>query len=134
MEKSRQQHLLRWLRQQRLHGARSLRAASFFGFAGALVIIAQAWLLASLLQNLIVAQQPRGALLTDFILLLLCFALRAGLHYAREMAGYRAGVAIRRALREQVLDKLNDLGPAWLQSKPAGSRATLLLAAREGVG
>jgi len=127
MEKSRQQHLLRWLRQQRLHGARSLRAASLFGFAGALVIIAQAWLLASLLQNLIVAQQPRGALLTDFILLLLCFALRAGLHYAREMAGYRAGVAIRRALRKQVLDKLNDLGPAWVQGKPAGSWATLLL-------
>ncbi|MGK3129932.1 cysteine/glutathione ABC transporter permease/ATP-binding protein CydD [Pantoea sp. C8B4] len=127
MEKSRQQHLLRWLRQQRLHGASSLRAASLFGFAGALVIIAQAWLLASLLQNLIVAQQPRGALLTDFILLLFCFALRAGLHYAREMAGYRAGVAIRRALRKQVLDKLNDLGPAWVQGKPAGSWATLLL-------
>ena len=127
MEKSRQQHLLRWLRQQRLHGARSLRAASLFGFAGALVIIAQAWLLASLLQNLIVAQQLRGALLTDFILLLLCFVLRAVLHYAREMAGYRAGVAIRRALRQQVLDKLNDLGPAWVQGKPAGSWATLLL-------
>lgn len=127
MEKSRQQHLLRWLRQQRLHGASSLRAASLFGFAGALVIIAQAWLLASLLQNLIVAQQPRSALLTDFILLLLCFALRAGLHYAREMAGYRAGVTIRRALRKQVLDKLNDLGPAWVQGKPAGSWTTLLL-------
>ncbi|KJV46147.1 amino acid ABC transporter permease [Pantoea sp. BL1] len=127
MEKSRQQHLLRWLRQQRLHGASSLRAASLFGFAGALVIIAQAWSLASLLQNLIVAQQPRGALLTDFILLLFCFALRAGLHYAREMAGYRAGVAIRRALRKQVLDKLNELGPAWVQGKPAGSWATLLL-------
>ncbi|PJZ04884.1 cysteine/glutathione ABC transporter permease/ATP-binding protein CydD [Pantoea rodasii] len=127
MEKSRQQHLLRWLRQQRLHGGHALRAASLFGFAGALVIIAQAWLLASLLQNLIVAQQPRGTLLTDFMLLLLCFVLRAGLHYAREMAGYRAGVTIRRALRKQVLDRLNELGPAWIQGKPAGSWATLLL-------
>jgi len=127
MEKSRQQHILRWLRQQRKHGARGLRTASLLGFAGALVIIAQAWLLASLLQNLIVAQQPRGALLYEFILLLLCFILRAGLNYAREMAGYRAGVAIRRALRQQVLDRLNALGPAWIQGKPAGSWATLLL-------
>ncbi|MDF7647962.1 cysteine/glutathione ABC transporter permease/ATP-binding protein CydD [Erwiniaceae bacterium L1_54_3] len=127
MEKSRQQHILRWLRQQRKHGARGLRAASLLGFAGALVIIAQAWLLASLLQNLIVAQQPRGALLYEFILLLFCFILRAGLNYAREMAGYRAGVAIRRALRQQVLDRLNALGPAWIQGKPAGSWATLLL-------
>ena len=127
MEKSRQQHILRWLRQQRKHGARGLRTASLLGFAGALVIIAQAWLLASLLQNLIVAQQPRGALLYEFLLLLLCFILRAGLNYAREMAGYRAGVAIRRALRQQVLDRLNALGPAWIQGKPAGSWATLLL-------
>ncbi|MDI9222943.1 cysteine/glutathione ABC transporter permease/ATP-binding protein CydD [Pantoea sp. EA-12] len=127
MDKSRQQHLLRWLRQQRIHGARSLRAASLFGLAGALVIIVQAWLLASLLQNLIVAQQPRGSLLADFMLLLLCFVLRAGLNYAREMAGYQAGVAIRRALRQQVLDRLNALGPAWIQGKPAGSWATLLL-------
>ncbi|MGK3112314.1 heme ABC transporter permease/ATP-binding protein CydD [Candidatus Pantoea formicae] len=127
MEKSRQQHILRWLRQQRKHGARGLRAASLLGFAGALVIIAQAWLLASLLQNLIVAQQTRGALLYEFILLLFCFILRAGLNYAREMAGYRAGVAIRRALRQQVLDRLNALGPAWIQGKPAGSWATLLL-------
>lgn len=127
MNKSRQQELLRWLRQQRNHGARNLRAASLLGFAGALVIIAQAWLLASLLQNLLVAQQPRASLLTDFLLLLLCFVLRAGLHYAREMAGHRAGVAIRRALRQQVLDRLNVLGPAWIQGKPAGSWATLLL-------
>lgn len=127
MNKSRQQELLRWLRQQRHHGARHLRAASLFGFAGALVIIAQAWLLASLLQNLIVAQQPRATLLYEFLLLLLCFVLRAGLHYAREMAGHRAGVAIRRALRQQVLNRLDELGPAWIQGKPAGSWATLLL-------
>lgn len=127
MNKSRQQELLRWLRQQRHHGARNLRAASLLGFAGALVIIAQAWLLASLLQALIVAQQPRTALLTDFALLLLCFVLRAGLHFAREMAGHRAGTAIRLALRQQVLDRLNELGPAWIQGKPAGSWATLLL-------
>ena len=127
MNKSRQQELLRWLRQQRHHGARNLRAASLLGFAGALIIIAQAWLLASLLQALIVAQQPRTALLTDFALLLLCFVLRAGLHFAREMAGHRAGTAIRLALRQQVLDRLNELGPAWIQGKPAGSWTTLLL-------
>ncbi len=127
MNKSRQHELLRWLRQQRHYGAQNLRAASLLGFASALVIIAQAWLLASLLQNLIVMQQPRASLLFDFMLLLLCFILRAALHYAREMAGHRAGVAIRRALRQQVLQRLNELGPAWIQGKPAGSWATLLL-------
>lgn len=127
MNKSRQHELLRWLRQQRHHGARSLRLASLAGFAAALILIAQAWLLASLLQKLLVEQQSRAELVSDFLLLLLCFALRAALHYGREMAGFRAGVAIRRALRQQVLDRLNALGPAWIQGKPAGSWATLLL-------
>ncbi|BAN95805.1 cysteine ABC transporter permease/ATP-binding protein CydD [Plautia stali symbiont] len=72
-------------------------------------------------------QQPRAELVSDFLLLLLCFALRAALHYGREMAGFRSGVAIRRVLRQQVLDRLNALGPAWIQGKPAGSWATLLL-------
>lgn len=127
MNTSRQHDLLRWLRQQRHYGARSLRLASLYGCLGALVIIAQATLLASLLQNLIVLHTPRAALTADFLLLLLCFILRAGLNYAREVAGYRAGEAIRRGLRQQVLDRLEAAGPAWIQGKPAGSWSTLLL-------
>lgn len=126
MNKTRQQELIRWLRQQRA-GSRWLRLTSLFGLASALVIIAQAWLLAFLLQALIVEQRLRSELLLPFSLLLLCFALRALLNYAREAAGFRAGQAIRQALRQQVLDRLSDLGPAWIRGKPAGSWATLLL-------
>ena len=127
MNKTRQQELTRWLRQQRAYGGRWLRLTSLFGLASALVIIAQAWLLAFLLQALIVEQRPRADLLLPFALLLLCFALRAVLNYAREAAGFRAGQAIRHALRQQVLDRLSALGPAWIRGKPAGSWATLLL-------
>ncbi len=98
-----------------------------FGLASALVIIAQAWLMAFLLQALIVEQQLRSALLLPFALLLLCFVLRAVLNYAREIAGFCAGQAIRQALRQQVLDRLSALGPAGIRGKPAGSCATLLL-------
>lgn len=127
MNKTRQQELIRWLRQQRAFGSRWLRLTSLFGLASALVIIAQAWLLAFLLQALIVEQRLRSELLLPFSLLLLCFTLRALLNYAREAAGFRAGQAIRQALRQQVLDRLSDLGPAWIRGKPAGSWATLLL-------
>lgn len=127
MNKTRQQELTRWLRQQRAFGGRWLRLAMLFGLASALVIIAQAWLLAFLLQALIVGQQLRSELLLPFILLLLCFVLRAVFNYAREIAGFRAGQAIRQALRQQVLDRLSALGPAWIRGKPAGSWATLLL-------
>ena len=83
--------------------------------------------MATLLHQLIVSHQPRSALVAQFLLLLLCFLLRAGFNYGREMAGFRAGLAIRRALRRQLLDRLDALGPAWIQGKPAGSWSTLLL-------
>lgn len=127
MNKTRQQELNRWLRQQRSFGHRWLRLTTLLGLFSALMIIAQAWLMAFLLQSLIVEQQPRDDLLRLFLLLAGCFFLRALLNYAREIVGFRAGVAIRQGLRQQVLDRLTALGPAWIQGKPAGSWATLLL-------
>lgn len=127
MNKSRQKRLLGWLRQQRASGATALRLAALCGFASALVLIAQAWLMATLLQQLVVSDRPRSSLVTQFLLLLLCFLLRAGFNYGREMAGFRAGLAIRRALRRQLLDRIDALGPAWIQGRPAGSWSTLLL-------
>jgi ATP-binding cassette subfamily C protein CydD len=127
MNKLRQKRLLGWLRQQRASGATALRLAALCGFASALVLIAQAWLMATLLQQLVVSDRPRSSLVTQFLLLLFCFLLRAGFNYGREMAGFRAGLAIRRALRRQLLDRIDALGPAWIQGRPAGSWSTLLL-------
>ncbi|AIX50745.1 heme ABC transporter permease/ATP-binding protein CydD [Pantoea eucrina] len=127
MNRSRQKRLLSWLRQQRASGATALRLAALCGFASALVLIAQAWLMATLLQQLVVSDRPRSSLVTQFLLLLFCFLLRAGFNYGREMAGFRAGLAIRRALRRQLLDRIDALGPAWIQGRPAGSWSTLLL-------
>lgn len=127
MNKTRQQDLTRWLREQRRYGSRWLRLASLLGLCSAIAVLAQAWLLATLLQALIVEHRSRTQLVTLLALLFACFILRAGLNFCREQAGFRAGQAIRQALRRQVLDRLHELGPAWIQGKPAGSWATLLL-------
>ncbi|MBM7342373.1 heme ABC transporter permease/ATP-binding protein CydD [Pantoea coffeiphila] len=127
MNKTRQQQLTRWLKSQSVHGHRWLRLSSLLGTLSALLILAQAWFLASLLQALIIDHLPRETQRVDFILLLACFAARALLAWLREKAGFRAGQAIRLALRKRVLDRLTELGPAWIQGKPAGSWATLLL-------
>ena len=127
MNKTRQQQLTRWLKSQSVHGHRWLRLSSLLGTLSALLILAQAWFLASLLQALIIDHLPRETQRVDFILLLACFAARALLAWLREKAGFKAGQAIRLALRKRVLDRLTELGPAWIQGKPAGSWATLLL-------
>jgi len=127
MEKKRQQQLTRWLRQQRVHARPWTTLSTLLGLLSALLIIAQAWLLATLMDRLIIGQQPRAQWLPVMLLLLSCFAARALLSWLREQVGYRAGEKIRRTLRKQVLDRLQQLGPAWIQGKPAGSWATLLL-------
>ncbi|CAO97203.1 heme ABC transporter permease/ATP-binding protein CydD [Erwinia tasmaniensis] len=127
MNKTRQQLLTRWLKSQSVHGQLWLRLSFLLGILSTLLILAQAWLLATLLQALLVDQQPRNGLLAYFYMLLACFAGRALLAWLREKVGFKTGQAIRQALRKQVLDRLAHLGPAWIQGKPAGSWATLLM-------
>ncbi|MGM0514526.1 MAG: heme ABC transporter permease/ATP-binding protein CydD, partial [Pseudomonadota bacterium] len=55
------------------------------------------------------------------------FALRAFLSWLRERVGFICGQVIRQRMRAQVLDKLQQLGPAWIQGKPAGSWASIIV-------
>ncbi len=62
-----------------------------------------------------------------FIALLLVTLGKAVLAYGREVASFKAGSAVRQAIRELVLTRLGRLGPAYIQRRPAGSWASLLL-------
>ncbi|ERT12924.1 hypothetical protein O185_11595 [Photorhabdus temperata J3] len=60
MDKTRQYELVRWLKQQSAPARRWLRLSMLFGLISGLLIITQAWLLASILQALIMDNIPRG--------------------------------------------------------------------------
>ncbi|WP_272521262.1 heme ABC transporter permease/ATP-binding protein CydD [Providencia sp. PROV202] len=127
MDKSRQTELVRWLKQHSAPAKRWLRISMLLGIVSGLLIIAQAWFLAVILQALMMESIPREQLLTDFALLISVFILRGVVHYLRERAGYRCGQVVRQQVRGMVLDKLQELGPVWVKGKPAGSWATIIL-------
>ncbi|MRT54629.1 cysteine/glutathione ABC transporter permease/ATP-binding protein CydD [Enterobacteriaceae bacterium RIT693] len=127
MNKTRQQELSLWLKQQSLISRRWLGLSRLLGLISGLLIVAQAWLLARILQHMIMENIPREALLMPFILLILVFVLRAWIVWLREKVGFHAGLHIRQEIRRQVLDRLHQAGPAWIQGKPVGSWATLVL-------
>ncbi|WP_312411764.1 heme ABC transporter permease/ATP-binding protein CydD [Pseudescherichia sp.] len=127
MNKTRQQELTRWLKQQSIFSRRWLLVSRLLGLASGLLIVAQAWLLARILNHLIIENIPREALLMPFIQLVLVFVLRAWVVWLRERVGFHAGLHIRYEIRRQVLDRLQQAGPAWIQGRPAGSWATLIL-------
>lgn len=127
MEKTRQQELTRWLKQQSVLSRRWLMISRLLGLISGLLIVAQAWLLARILNHMIMENIPREALLLPFIVLILVFILRAWVVWLRERVGFHAGQHIRYEIRRKVLDRLQEAGPAWIQGKPAGSWATLIL-------
>ena len=127
MNKSRQQELTRWLKQQSVLSRRWLMISRLLGFVSGVLIIGQSWILARILQHMIMENIPREALLMPFIQLVLVFILRAWVVWLRERVGFHAGQQIRFEIRRQVLDRLQQAGPAWIQGKPAGSWATLIL-------
>ncbi|MEQ9862716.1 cysteine/glutathione ABC transporter permease/ATP-binding protein CydD [Pectobacterium cacticida] len=127
MKKTRQQELTIWLKQQGKLAQRWLRLSLLLGFLSGMLIVAQAWLLATLLHSLIIEHALRESLISTFLLLIATFVLRALNSVLRERVGFRCGQAVRQQIRQSVLDRLQQLGPAWVQGKPAGSWATMIL-------
>ncbi|WP_406733170.1 cysteine/glutathione ABC transporter permease/ATP-binding protein CydD [Vibrio scophthalmi] len=127
MDKKKQRGLNKWLREQSKLAKRWLLLAVGLGVLSSVLLLGQAALLASILHQLIIEQVDKSALIGQFITLAITIALRALCSWGREIAGYRCGEQIRIYIRQLILDKLRELGPAYIKGKPAGSWATLLL-------
>lgn len=127
MNKTRQKELSRWLKTQSIISRRWLGLSRFLGLVSGLLIVAQAWILARMLQHMIMENIPREALLLLFVILILIFVLRAWVIWLREKVGFYAGLHIRQEIRRKVLDRVHEAGPASIQGKPVGSWATLVL-------
>lgn len=127
MNKNTQQLLVSWLNSQSSIVKYLLRLSTILGLIIGFIIICQAWILAHLLQALIIDQHHRSSLLGWFIVLAALFVLRGLVFYYRERVGFLAGSRLRRNIRAKVLDMLERLGPAWIQGRPAGSWSSMLL-------
>ncbi|MEZ8103949.1 cysteine/glutathione ABC transporter permease/ATP-binding protein CydD [Vibrio genomosp. F6] len=127
MDKKKQRDLNKWLKQQSKLAKRWLMIAVGLGVVSSVFLLAQAALLASILQQLIIDHTDKYELLPHFAGLALMIALRAACSWGREIAGFKCGEEIRVYIRQLILDKLRELGPAYIKGKPAGTWATLLL-------
>ncbi|MCL9782016.1 cysteine/glutathione ABC transporter permease/ATP-binding protein CydD [Vibrio sp. S4M6] len=127
MDKTKRRSLNAWLKQQSKLAKRWLMIAVGLGVVSSIFLLAQAALLATILDHLIIKHVDKSDLIPYFIGLAATIALRAICAWGKEIAGYRCGEQIRVYIRQQILEKLRELGPAYIKGKPAGSWATLLL-------
>ncbi|MGL5321627.1 MAG: ABC transporter transmembrane domain-containing protein, partial [Aeromonas veronii] len=115
------------MRKQSSHGRRWITISIAFSLGQGILMVAQAWLLATLLHGFIIEGSTPEQSITFFITLLLVTLGKAALAYGREVASFKAGSAVRQTIRQLVLTRLSRLGPAYIQRRPAGSWASLLL-------
>ena len=127
MDKHKQRALNKWLKQQSKLAKRWLMITVGLGVVSSLFLLTQAALLATILHQLIIEHTDKSALLPHFAGLIGAVIGRAICSWGRELAGYRCGEQIRIYVRQLILDRLRELGPAYIKGKPAGSWATLLL-------
>ncbi|KPZ70049.1 ATP-binding/permease protein CydD [Shewanella sp. P1-14-1] len=127
MDKNLEKSLGQWLKKQKSSCGIFLKLSIFTGALNGVAIVIQAYLLAHVLHGVIMLEAPMSQFTNQFIALVVLILVRAGLAYARERLSFEAGKRLRRDIREAVLNKLTDLGPAFIKGKPAGAWASIVL-------
>ena len=127
MNKLRQKYLQKWLRAQQEPIKTLMCANIVLATLSALILVAQTYFLATLLDKLIMQNVPRDELIPYFLGLIIGFGMRAIILWAREKIGFQSGQLLRNHIRQKILDKIHLVGPATINQKPAGSWASIML-------
>ena len=127
MNKLRQKYLQKWLRVQQEPIKKLMRANIVLATLSALILVAQTYFLATLLDKLIMQNVPRDELIPYFLGLIIGFGMRAIILWAREKIGFQSGQLLRNHIRQKILDKIHLVGPATINQKPTGSWASIML-------
>ncbi|MFI0717996.1 thiol reductant ABC exporter subunit CydD [Streptomyces sp. NPDC021224] len=113
--------LLRYARTTRVF----LAGTVALGLAGAVLIVAQATLLADLVVGGFQHGEGTGRLGNDLLWLAAVSVGRALVAWLTELCAHRSGAAVTSQLRGRLLEKATALGPAWLTGRRSGELTTL---------
>lgn len=127
MEKTRQKYLQKWLWNEQKPIKRLLHLNIILASISSVILVANTYFIAHLLHHLIMENTPRAELLPYFIALVVGFALRALILWARESIGFKCGRILRNIIRQKILNKIHHVGPAVTSNTPAGSWASIML-------
>lgn len=127
LDKKRQTYLLSWLKQHAKKYQSNLRASISTGFILTLFMIAQAALLATILQKIIIEQVNFSEVLIYFLLLIVILLARAILIYFREKINFALGRKVRNQIRQDLINQFEALGPAYLNQSTTGALSTLVI-------
>jgi ATP-binding cassette subfamily C protein CydD len=112
---------LRWLKSQSRPARQWLLICVAAGLGSGILLVGQAYLLSQIVHGAFIAGLDRGPLIPLFLLQSAIIFARAGLGWCREIAGFKAGAAVRQAVRSALLSYIGDMGPVVTNRIPSGS-------------
>ena len=95
------------------------------GYAGGLLLIGQAYLLARLIHGAYIERQPLQVLWPMIGALILIILLRGLAGWCREVSGFLSGAVVRREIRRGLMSHLFSLGPAYQSGQRSGALAAV---------
>ncbi|HTJ58948.1 MAG TPA: thiol reductant ABC exporter subunit CydD [Devosiaceae bacterium] len=106
---------------------RPLAIAIGAGAVGGLLLIAQAWCLAQIVDRVTIRGEDLSGLWPWLLALLGLFLLRAVAVGGVEVASSAAAARVKRALRAALFERIAALGPVWMQGQRSGEVANTLV-------
>ncbi len=113
--------LLKYARTTRVY----LLSSVLLGGVTALLVVAQAWLLADTVAGAFARREDLAQLRVPLVLLLAAVVARAGVGWCAERAAHRAAARAKSELRTALVERIATLGPARLQNERTGALAVL---------
>ncbi len=104
-----------------------------FGLAGAVALVVQAFAVARFFSGWIFDHRTLADLMVWWVVFPVAVAVRALAGWAKEEAGLRASRKVREALRADLVDRVGQLGPAWMAGQATGAVASRLLEQVDGL-
>ena len=106
---------------------RLINIVALIGIVNGVLVIFQAALLAYVFQQLIIEQQHWKQLISSFIILSVVFIFRSLCSYYYQVLGFKAAVKVKRSVREELLNKISLLGPAYVKQHQSGELSATTL-------
>ena len=117
----------RWLIHQSKPAHRWLFIVITLGIIAALLMIAQAGILALLIDHIYIGQATQALILQNLIIFLAICFLRAGITWFRELAAFQSAKKIKDTVRENCLMQLSQLTPLQLSQFNTGELTSTLI-------
>lgn len=116
-----------WLKEQRTTAAKPLRALRVLAPLTGILVVAQAWLLAYVIDAVTFQNAGLDDVLPVMLALVPVFLLRFGANWRSARLGFEAALRVKQDVRSRLFAKLRRIGPVALHNERSGDLATRLV-------